>query len=236
MNRLNLFLLPGLDGTGKLFQPLLAQLPGYLAPAVISYPTDVFLDYHQLVEYVRERVPTDINFVLLAESFSGPIALELAASQPSNLLAVILCATFVSNPVHRFTSWAGSLLSAELFRFTPPRCIVRHFLLGQRASEAVINTFIDAVETVPGKVLSARLKSVFKVDAKEALRDCRVPILYLSAKQDKLIGEGSAKEITALNPAVEVVRLDGPHFLLQSEPAKAAGAIDTFLRVNLIAE
>lgn len=169
MNKINLFLLPGLDGTGQLFQPLLANLPIYLTPFVIPYPTDIFLDYHQLVEYVRDRLSTDAPFVLLAESFSGPVALQLAAMLPRNLIAVILCATFVSNPTHRALCWVSSLAGANMFRFTLPQFFIRHFLLGPRASADLVHTFINAIKTVSGKVLASRLKSVFKVNAEDAL-------------------------------------------------------------------
>ena len=135
MNQINLFLLPGLDGTGQLFHPLSANLPEYLVPCLIQYPPDIFLDYNLLVKYARERISTDKPFVLLAESFSGPVALELAASQRCNLVAVILCATFISNPAPRPLSWIGSLLGAMLFKLTPPRFLIRYYLLGQRASE-----------------------------------------------------------------------------------------------------
>jgi pimeloyl-[acyl-carrier protein] methyl ester esterase len=235
MNQINLFLLPGLDGTGQLFHPLSANLPEYLVPCLIQYPPDIFLDYNLLVEYARERISTDKPFVLLAESFSGPVALELAASERCNLVAVILCATFISNPAPKPLSWIGSLLGAMLFKLTPPRFLIRYYLLGQRASEQLVNNFMSAVQSVSGKVLLSRLKCIFNVDAKDALRACPVPILYLSGKQDKLVSERSLQEIRAIKPEVEVARIDGPHLLLQREPVESAEAIDGFLRDRLMA-
>jgi len=35
---LDVLLVPGLDGTGRLFSPLLAELPRTIAPSVIPYP------------------------------------------------------------------------------------------------------------------------------------------------------------------------------------------------------
>ena len=40
----SLVLLPGLDGTGELFQPLLRALPNELQPIVLSYPNRDQLD------------------------------------------------------------------------------------------------------------------------------------------------------------------------------------------------
>lgn len=54
----SIILLPGLDGTGVLFKPL--------------------------VGFVLDRLP-DSEFVLLGESFSGPIALRVAARKPAGV-------------------------------------------------------------------------------------------------------------------------------------------------------
>ena len=57
MARRHLVLLPGLDGTGSLFGPLLAHLPEHLVPVVVKYPTDKVLYYEQLFPYIREVMP-----------------------------------------------------------------------------------------------------------------------------------------------------------------------------------
>src|SRR5688500_10831267 len=101
-------MLPGLDGTGKLFQPLISALPKYLEPVVISYPQVVSLDYAALAELVRKQLPDD-RFVLLAESFSGPIALAASALKPEHLVAIVLCTTFVSSPTP-LPRWLSSLI------------------------------------------------------------------------------------------------------------------------------
>src|SRR5258705_1882619 len=116
MNQLTLVLLPGLDGTGRLFNPLMEVLPPYLIPLVIPYPANKFLGYSKLLKYARGQIPTDKPFVLLAESFSGPVAVEFAATHPSNLEALILCASFVTNPASTFFRPLSSLFNARLFK------------------------------------------------------------------------------------------------------------------------
>jgi pimeloyl-ACP methyl ester carboxylesterase len=180
--------------------------------------------------YVRGQIPTDKPFVLLAESFSGPVAVEFAATHPSNLEALILCASFVTNPAPTFFRPLSFLFNALFFKLRPPQFMVRHFLLGQRASSYLVNTFWEALRSVSPEVLASRLQSVLNVDARDALRECRVPILYLAAKRDKLVGEGNLAEIKSLASNVEAQTIDAPHFLLQSEPNEAMKAIDNFLR------
>jgi len=60
---MRIILLPGLDGTGDLFKPLLAQLSNDIKSniMVVSYPTDLELSYPALVEYVRGKLPLNLN-------------------------------------------------------------------------------------------------------------------------------------------------------------------------------
>lgn len=76
---MRLVLLPGLDGTGRLFQPLLAHLPSTIDPLVISY-SNLAGTYAEMLPAARKELPPDRPFVLLAESFSGPAAIALAAN------------------------------------------------------------------------------------------------------------------------------------------------------------
>jgi pimeloyl-ACP methyl ester carboxylesterase len=88
-------LLPGLHGTGHLFADFARECPSAFVPRVIEYPCDRFLDYRELLPFVRDRLPQDSDFVILGESFSGPLAVMLAAGRPRRLRAVVLVATFV---------------------------------------------------------------------------------------------------------------------------------------------
>ena len=81
----HLVLLPGLDGTGQLFGDILKILP----PALNT----------ELLRLVSGAVPQTEPFVLLTESFSTPLALKYAATNPSNLAAVVISAGFARNPI-----------------------------------------------------------------------------------------------------------------------------------------
>jgi surfactin synthase thioesterase subunit len=89
---MRLVLLPGLDGTGELFEPFLKALPSSLTSQVVSYPTEQYLTYKELVSLVQRVLPHKEPFVLLGESFGGPLSIEVAASSPPNLRADSLTA------------------------------------------------------------------------------------------------------------------------------------------------
>jgi hypothetical protein len=86
-------LLPGMDGTGELLGNLSDELSTHRPVQLIGYRVDRPLSYDQLIFYVRERVPND-RFVILGESFSGPIAIEIAATDP-RVVRLVLASLFV---------------------------------------------------------------------------------------------------------------------------------------------
>lgn len=71
--------MPGLDGSGVLFRPLLKRLPPEVVPQVITYPATTPLGYAELLPHVMAALPESGAFVVLGESFSGPLALMVAA-------------------------------------------------------------------------------------------------------------------------------------------------------------
>ena len=103
-----LVLLPGLDGTGKLFSEFVKELGPSVDSLIVTYPKDLPLGYHDLEALVWAALPRDRPFVLLGESFSGPIAIRIAARSPAGLVAVILCGSFAKNPFP-WARWARPL-------------------------------------------------------------------------------------------------------------------------------
>ena len=92
-------LLPGMDGSGLLRADFIAALGPDIDAMVVTYPPDRLLGYSKLTALARAELPNDRPFVLLGESFSGPIAVALAASRPPGLRALVLVCSFVRSPV-----------------------------------------------------------------------------------------------------------------------------------------
>ncbi len=94
-----LVLLPGLDGTGILFNQFVEAIePCVRTRRIVAYPPDEPLGYAELEALTREALPRDRPCVVLGESFSGPIAIRLAAERPPQVVGLILCVTFAKNP------------------------------------------------------------------------------------------------------------------------------------------
>lgn len=96
---LRLVLLPGMHGTGELYSEFMRRMPEPKHLEALYYPTDAILSYQQLLRIVQSFVPASDPYFLLAESFSTPLAIHLAATNPTNLKGLILCAGFASSPL-----------------------------------------------------------------------------------------------------------------------------------------
>jgi pimeloyl-[acyl-carrier protein] methyl ester esterase len=92
-----LVLLPGMNGTGELFVPLLKTIGASIETVVINHPLTVPLSYSELEPVVRPQLPRG-PFILLGESFSRPIVISIAATQPKNLKGLVLSCAFASSP------------------------------------------------------------------------------------------------------------------------------------------
>ncbi|MGO4780317.1 alpha/beta hydrolase, partial [Lysobacter sp. 2RAB21] len=73
MTPMRCIVLPGMDGTGALLDDFIAAMAPRFATSVIAYPRDRALGYDELVVFARSRLPLDAPYLLLGESFSGPI-------------------------------------------------------------------------------------------------------------------------------------------------------------------
>ena len=104
--KLPVVLLPGMDGTGTLFQEFVSILALERPVIVIAYPPDRPLSYTQLTSLVRAQLPTS-RFFMLGESFSGPIAIEISASESDRVPGLILVSSFARNPFPKFLAPAA---------------------------------------------------------------------------------------------------------------------------------
>lgn len=222
-------LLPGMDGTCELYMPLMEALSEFEEISAPAYPTASYLNYEALLPRVVAAGPQK-PFVLVAESYSTPLAIRYAATRPANLKGLVLCAGFASSPVRGWRRWATWMLSPILFRLPKSDAAVRHFLLGAGASQELIRDVREAIGEVKPKVLGARLREILRCDARAELAKIDVPVLYLAAEWDTLVGPECLEEILRAKSDVDVERIPGPHLLFQREPALGATAIEEFVR------
>lgn len=219
-------LLPGMHGTSRLFDRLLRELPDGLSPRVIEYATDEVLGYDQLLQ--RIELPHE-PFAIVAESYSGPLAIRLAARRPANLGGLVLVATFVRSPCPIVPRWAARFVRPWLFKLPLPQVGLRRVLLGDDAPREQIAEICEEQRRCRPEVSAARVRDVLTVDVRDDLRRITVPILYLAGRRDRVVPPRVVREFQSLRPDIEVVTLDSPHAVLQRRPTEAAAEIGRFL-------
>jgi pimeloyl-[acyl-carrier protein] methyl ester esterase len=215
-------LLPGLDGTGNLFKRFTAVVPADWPVQAVRLPNDQPRGYRDLADCLLPMLPTG-RFAIVAESFSGPLAILLANRCPQ-VYAVVLSATFAEPPLPRVFARLSNLFGHR----PPPVWALRAFMAGGDLllAEAVRN----AVGEVDGAVLRARLAAALSVDVAGDLQHLRQPLLCLRAARDRLVPAHCATTIRSLNPSAESASIDGPHLLLQTKPVESWRHIESFLR------
>lgn len=222
-----LILLPGLDGIGLLFEPFIEALGPGIPTRVVAYPVDQFLGYPELLAWLAPQLPEAEPYVLLGESFSGPVALLTATQRPPALKGLILCATFAARPRPLLPGLIRLPLGA-LTRWVPE--LLRHSaLLGHNAPVSLRRALTSAVERVRPDVMASRLAAVLRLAPLAGLERITVPTLYLRATRDRLVPARAARAIARRIPHLRRVDIDAPHALLQVAPEEAAAVVRGFL-------
>jgi pimeloyl-ACP methyl ester carboxylesterase len=165
----------------------------------------------------------DVPIVIIAESFSGPLAVAVAERRP--VAAFVFCNSFVVAPRAWTFRWLASPL---LFRLPMPGFVLRRYMVGAGADETLVREVSEAVAAVPAAVLASRLRSVLSLDVTDAFGRCIAPTLYVRGTEDRLVPESASRRMAAVRP-ISIVPVPGPHLLLQANPAGAWRAIVPFL-------
>lgn len=224
---MNFVLLPGLGGTGALFEDFIRAAPPDASCTVVSYPPGEILGYTALQDFVRRRLPATDRFNLVAESFSGPIAIAIAADPPPNLAGAVLCCTFARFP----SLWLrAAKLLLPVLPFGRTRASRLAPILLNRFRAGPIGERLDrSISTVSPEVLRRRAAEALRVDVSKEVSRIAIPTLVLTAARDRLVSPTEARRLVQLNPAFRHAEIDGPHFLLQTQPAAAWSAIRSWL-------
>lgn len=234
----DLVLLPGMDGTGRLFRDYVDQLSQSeptLNVHIIDYPSDQVLGYSDLRNLIKGRLPQGRDFFLLGESFSGPLAIELACGQANeyqlHLQGLILCASFHKNPQTLLRPFSGftHLIAPQHV----PRALINLMMFDRNAKPTHKEAFYQTLNSVDKKVMQHRCREVLKVDVTDKLSAIPCPVLYLQAQSDRLIPAHQGHTILEKTPEAHLVRFASGHMLLQTQAQLASDATLTFMRQSV---
>jgi len=220
-------LLPGLHGTDELFGPMLDAAPPHAEARTVTYPQDPAMRFADYIAHVRPHLPRDRPYVIVAESFAGPIAITLAGERPEGLRGLVLANTFTRRPgSHAFLL----LPMTPICKLSLPQWMCRRYLSG---SDRLTVPVKAKDRRTPPEVYASRLRIALKLDVTPIFRGLDVPMLCLLGRRDYLIKPKPMAKLAAAHPRAAVQWFDAPHMLLQAQPAACWEAI-TAWRANAV--
>src|SRR5215813_8970806 len=212
-----LVLLPGLDGTDVFFRPLVAMLPQSIRSLVVSYPPSGPNGYGDLLSLVRRSVAKIPEFYVLGSSFSGPLAIMLAATEPQKVRGIILSATFLRSPRQKLNRFKFAAVGPVIWTLRSRQDPLR------RAKA-------ETWSRVSAHCLAARVRAILDVDVRDTLRTCAQPVLCVVFDQDEAVPRSSAEEILLHCPSTQLVTLPGDHLAMFADPSRLTHEIVRFIR------
>ena len=218
-------LLPGLDGTGKLLDHFAQAAPKHMSCEIIRYEKHL-ATLDDFVAVAASKLTTKTKTVIVAESFSGPIAAQLAFRFPERIAAIVFAASFVIPPNHNLLKLAR-FIPANFFRNISSRgWLVKKFCLNDVRDKSIINEGIAVVASLEPDVIQRRLMMLSQTAPSKT---CVIPTLDLRAMRDRIVSLSSAASVAQVFVNATTVKIDAPHFLLLSRPEECWIAIEKFL-------
>lgn len=228
MSIFKVFLLPGLDGTGELFKPLLEVTPDWANPVVIRYDRKRPRTYMELADEVAAKIEPGIRSILVGESFSGPVSVMLASRFQEDLAGLVLCATFVKNPYRSLSAVPDFMFAPTVLLGKKLRYLTKPLVAGN-AHREISDAATAAMHSVSDQVVISRMQAIRDVNVGNLLVEIECPILYLKASRDRIMPARAYGHIKQLRSDIAVSEIDTSHMLLQTRPAEAWAAIEKFV-------
>lgn len=224
-------LLPGLDGSGYLFDAFIESYKKYSPDTileVIALPNKC-LSYHQLIEYVLTQLPKDKEFGLLGESFSGPIAIDIASKGLKNLKALCLVATFAKSPhwSYRYLSYSVKYIP-KLLNMTKT---IGHLILGNSFNEENKVNLQRSLSQINQVTLKSRLIEVSRFNFEDKLEKINIPTLIINATQDLIVSRKTAHNLSQIKNSIDYW-IDSPHLILQTQSHLCVQLLKSFSEEN----
>jgi pimeloyl-ACP methyl ester carboxylesterase len=186
-------LIPGLDGTGKLFKRQTAHFKRHhIASKIVNLhgaSSQTIQSHAAQVMGMMERHP-DTAIHLFGESYGACVVLEVLASAPKNLASAALLNPLTAirrTPVATLLPQIVKRLPALIWAPLSPAMMLLSNTVKHVARED-IPVFIGVSAKIPRDMFAARLKSAidYRPDYRK-LRQNKVPVLLLASGNDRMM-------------------------------------------------
>jgi pimeloyl-ACP methyl ester carboxylesterase len=208
-----LVLVPGLDGTGLMFQRQVLRLERRFAVTVVRHRDDAGR-MSELVEDLDRAVsaaaPDGGPVTLMGESFGGALAMSYALAHPTRVGRLVILNSFAFES--RWRLW----LAHQLLRVTPWKVmpVVRRLNARRMFSPATSRDDIRLANTLlrasTRQGYRSRIGILREYDLRARLRELAAPVLFLAGDRDTLVpAVAQARLMASLAPRATVRVLEG---------------------------
>jgi len=218
---MKIILLPGLDGTGSLFDELIKSLGEESEVEVISYEDISGQSFIDQAKEIAMRV-TDMDVLLVGESYSGRVAYELNQLLGSRVRAIVFIASFISSPSF-LSKFAGLLPVALLKPNSMSTYLLKVIGFNGKATQQQINSVFNSLKMANRSKLKARLNNIAALSNPANTINCHVT--YIRPTRDLLVSNRSVNNLKSLCSNFHITSVSGGHFIAQSAPAACAKVI-----------
>ncbi len=212
-------LLPGLHGSTALYDAFVALAPPWARCRPLPLPTLGEQGFDGLAATLESELRHLEGFVLVGESFSGPIAARLAARLGQKVALLVLCNPVVEIGFELSPKLAASILVSPAM---PVWCAAVALSGGDRS---LARAALREVRLLSKETLRGRLSAVFSAAAVDFSSYLVAPLLSILGTRDRLVSQARARDVCAKVPFGTLVELDAPHLVVQTKPAEVWDAI-----------
>jgi pimeloyl-ACP methyl ester carboxylesterase len=202
-----------------LFSSFIALAPSWARCRPLDLPGVGGQGFDALAESLLPELRPLEGFVLLGESFSGPVAARLSARLGQKVALLVLCNPLVEIGFELPPRLAASVVAA---RAMPAWCAALALSGGDRA---LGRAALGEVRSLPRVTLAGRLSAAFSATADELSSFLVAPLLTILGTRDRLVSLARARDVCSKVPCSTLVELDAPHLVIQTKPAEVWGAI-----------
>ncbi|MEH6358359.1 MAG: hypothetical protein V7745_05185 [Pseudomonadales bacterium] len=210
-----------MDGTGKLFKPLLEIIPDNIAYEVFPLSSLVADNPKQQAKEIVTRLGVG-EFVIFAESYSGIIAYELSKIPDINIKHILFAASFLSRPsqISRLGPYAPLFM---LRKNLITKNILSRLFFGHSGHIDLVKLFLGTLDSITDATLKKRLRRISKLTLPAT--SIEVPCTYLQATKDKLVSKKAVLDFKKICVNLTIKQIKGGHFIAQSNPLECWDAI-----------
>jgi pimeloyl-ACP methyl ester carboxylesterase len=207
--------LPGLDGTGRLLHRQ-SELHQAYQVQCIGYAQNRTHCYADLVGQVIEALERKGHGILLAESFGGAVALQVALERPELVERLVLVNTFAYFPrqaLIRVLAAVGQFLPARPSH-PATRAVRGPFFFSRDIPSAERQEWWERTADVPMHAYGWRFRLVAELDLRPRLHEIQTPTLVIAADDDRVVPVCAGRLLARLLPNATLLSLRVGHAAL----------------------